>query len=238
LASQLEIGNHWVVNLGIFGDSPFSQVHMDTLATAWISMLGIIFFAIIVTRNLNRIPDCLQTFAEMVMDFVQGIATDQMGKEGRKHVTLIASLFLFILIANLLGQLPWKIYHLKQGELASPTNDLNVTVALALIVSIYYFATGIAKNGLSYFKHYLQPFWFLLPINILEDFTRPLTLSLRLFGNILAGEVIILIALTFVPLFMPIPVMLFELFVAFLQAFIFAVLSATYVGAVLSEHEH
>ena len=111
-------------------------------------------------------------------------------------------------------------------------------MALALIVSVYYFGAGIMKKGLGYFKHYLQPFWFLLPINMLEDLTRPLTLALRLFGNILAGEVIVLIALSFVPLLLPIPIMLFELFVAFLQAFIFTILSASYIGAVTADHDH
>ncbi|HBH17922.1 MAG TPA: ATP synthase F0 subunit A [Cyanobacteria bacterium UBA9579] len=211
---------------------------MDTLVTTWISMILLILLALVVTRNLSRIPDGIQSFAEIIMEFLEGLSVEQMGKEGYKHVAIIASLFLFILVGNLLGQLPWRVYHLEQGEFASPTNDLNVTIALALVVSLYYFSAGIAKKGLGYFKHYLQPFWFLLPINILEDFTRPLTLSLRLFGNILAGEVIILVLLAFVPLVAPVPVMLFELFVAFLQAFIFTILSASYIGAVLAEHEH
>ena len=199
-------------------------------------MIGIILFSLIVTKKLSRIPDGLQSFAEIVMEFIESIAVGQIGKEGYKHVPLIGSLFLFILIGNLLGQLPWNIYHLAHGELASPTNDLNVTVALALFVSIYYFGFGISKKGIKYFKHYLQPFWFLLPINILEDFTRPLTLALRLFGNIIAGEIIIMLALTFVPFLIPIPVMLFELFVAVIQAFIFSVLSASYIAVVTEEH--
>lgn len=228
---QIEFGHHWVEHLGPL------KVHMDTLITAWLAMLFVIIISLLISGNLNRIPGKLQALGEMIMEFLEGIAVDQMGKEGYKHVALIASLFLFILVSNLMGQLPWKLIHLKEGELASPTNDLNVTVALALIVSLYYFSAGIAKKGIKYFKHYLEPFWFLLPINMLEDLTRPLTLSLRLFGNILAGEVIILIALAFVPLLVPIPVMLFELFVAFLQAFIFAILSASYIGAVIADHE-
>jgi len=230
--AQLQFGEHWISHFGPL------EVHMDTLVTTWISMILLILLALVVTRNLSRIPDGIQSFAEIIMEFLEGLSVEQMGKEGYKHVAIIASLFLFILVGNLLGQLPWRVYHLEQGEFASPTNDLNVTIALALVVSLYYFSAGIAKKGLGYFKHYLQPFWFLLPINILEDFTRPLTLSLRLFGNILAGEVIILVLLAFVPLVAPVPVMLFELFVAFLQAFIFTILSASYIGAVLAEHEH
>jgi len=228
---QLKFGEHWVTNLGPL------QVHMDTLITSWLAIALVIIASLLITRNLNRIPTKLQTSAEMVMEFIEGIAGDQIGKEGYKHVPIIGSLFLFILTANLVGQLPWRLYHLEQGELASPTNDLNLTVALALIVSVYYFGAGIAKKGLGYFKHYLQPMWFMAPFNLLEDFTRPFSLAIRLFANILAGEIIILVLIGLLPLFLPIPIMLFELFVAFIQAFIFAVLAASYIAVAVSE-EH
>jgi len=231
---KIEFGNHWTVQL--FGLS----VHMDTMITAWIAMIILIIFALAVTRNLNRIPNRLQTFAEMIMEFIEGIAVGQMGNEGYRHVMLVGSLFLFILVSNLLGQIPLKLYPVPGGELASPTNDLNVTVALALIVSVYYLGSGIIKKGFGYFKHYFEPFWFMAPLNFMEDFTRPLSLSIRLFGNILAGEVIILVILSIVPkflFFMPIPFMLFELFVAFIQAFIFAVLASSYVAASIAGHD-
>jgi len=231
---KIEFGNHWLVRL--FG----LEVHMDTMLTAWIAMIILIIFALTVTRNLNRIPGRLQVFSEMVMEFIEGISVGQMGNEGYKHIMLIGSLFLFILVSNLLGQVPLKLYHLHEGEFASPTNDLNVTVALALIVSVYYLGSGILKSGIKYFKHYFQPFWFMAPLNFMEDLTRPLSLAIRLFGNILAGEVIILVILSIVPQFLffaPIPFMLFELFVAFIQAFIFAVLAASYVAAATAGHD-
>lgn len=230
---KVEIGNHWTVSLFKL------NVHMDTMLTAWIAMIILIIFSLIVTRNLNRVPNRLQVFSEMIMEFIEGISVGQMGKEGYKHIMLIGSLFLFILVSNLLGQVPLKLYHLHEGEFASPTNDLNVTVALALIVSVYYLGSGILKKGIKYFRHYFQPFWFMAPLNFMEDFTRPLSLSIRLFGNILAGEVIILVILSIVPqylFFAPIPFMLFELFVAFIQAFIFAVLAASYIAASTAEH--
>lgn len=230
MLENLEFGNHWLVYLG-----PLS-VHMDTLLMAWMAMLILVVLSFFITRKLTRVPDKLQAFSEMVMEFVEGIAVGQMGKEGYKHVAIIASLFLFILVSNIEGQLPWRLIHLKTGELASPTNDINVTAALALVVSIYYFGAGISKFGLNYFKHYLQPLWFMAPFNLLEDFTRPLSLSVRLFANILAGEVILLVIITFVPLIMPMPMMLFELFVAGIQAFIFAVLAASYIAGAISEH--
>jgi len=211
---------------------------MDTLITAWLAMVIVIVFALIVTRNLNRLPNKLQTFAEMIMGFIENLSTSQMGHDGCKHLPVIGSLFLFILTANLVGQLPWKLYHLSNGgEFAAPTNDINTTLALALIVSVYYIGAGIAKKGIGYFKHYFEPFWFMFPFNLLEDITKPVTLSLRLFANILAGEIIVLSFIGMLPVFLPIPMMLFEIFVAFIQSFIFAILSATYIGMAISE-EH
>ena len=210
---------------------------MDTVATAWIAMIAILALSFVITRKLDIIPDSFQILAEQTMEFVEEIIKSYMGKDGFKHVPLVASLFLFILFANLEGQIPWRLFPFP-GEMASPTNDINTTLGLALIVSFYYIIAGIIEKGFGYFKHYLQPMWFLFPFNLLEDFTRPLSLSLRLFGNILAGELIIVILVSLAPLFAPIPMMLFELFVAFLQAYIFAVLATNYIAAATSKEHH
>lgn len=242
----INVGEHWAapVDLGIFK----TTVHLDTILTAWIAMAVVIIFALIVTKNLNRIPSKLQVVAEGLMKFLDDISVSQMGKdEGIKHTPLIASLFLFILFGNLIGQVPLKLIHLPEGELASPTNDLNTTVSLALLVLVYYLAAGIRKKGLGYFSHYLKPFPLLAPLNIMEDFTRPVSLSVRLFGNILAGEVIIGVIISFLfifPIFIPltevliIVLVMFELFVAVIQAFIFAVLSASYIAGATREESH
>jgi F-type H+-transporting ATPase subunit a len=209
---------------------------MDTILTAWLGMAIVIVLAFLATRHLTRIPNLFQSFAEIVVDFVESLTVGQVGPEGRGHVVLVGSLFLFVLASNLIGQLPWKLYHLKQGEFASPTNDINVTAALAVIVLRHYIGAGIHKRGLvGYLKHYFQPVWFMAPINLLEDVTRPFSLALRLFANILAGEIIIMVLIALLPIGLPIPVMLFELFVAFIQAFIFAILSASYIGAATSD---
>jgi F-type H+-transporting ATPase subunit a len=234
MSHGLEIGQHWVKQINIEHLGAF-QVHMDTLIMSWLAMFIVITVAFLMTRKLKRIPSKLQVLGEMIFDFIKGIADDQIGKDGKNHIPVIGSLFLFILSANLVGQLPWKLYHLPEGELASPTNDVNLTVALALIVVLYYMASGIKKKGWRYFEHYLQPIWFMAPFNLLEDFTRPLSLSVRLFANILAGEVIIMVLIGMLPLFLPIPIMLFELFVAFIQAFIFAVLAASYIATVSAD---
>jgi F-type H+-transporting ATPase subunit a len=99
--------------------------------------------------------------------------------------------------------IPWKLIELPQGELAAPTNDINTTVALALLTSFAYFYAGLRKKGLGYFKRYIQPIPLLLPINILEDFTS--SLSFRLFGNILADELTVTVLTSLVPLVIPLP---------------------------------
>ena len=92
--------------------------HMDTILSAWMVMLFLILISLVITKKLCRLPDSIQTAAEIVMEFAENIALGQKSaKEGRKHIPLIASLFLFILAANLFGQLPWRLYPLPVGEL-------------------------------------------------------------------------------------------------------------------------
>jgi len=227
---EIRVGEHWIEKIGTL------PVNMDTVVTAWVAMGVVILLALYATRKLNMVPNGSQTIAEQMMAFIEGITTGEMGKKGLKHVPLVASLFFFIFVANLEGQFPWRLFPFK-GEMASPTNDINTTLGLALVVSVYYIGAGILEKGFGYFKHYLQPMWFMFPFNLLEDFTRPLSLSLRLFGNILAGELIILILVSLLPVFAPLPMMLFELFIAFIQAYIFAVLATSYISSATSK-EH
>ena len=143
----------------------------------------------------------------------------------------IGTLFLFIFGSNWAGALvPWKLIKLPEGELAAPTNDINTTVALALLTSLAYFYGGLSKKGLGYFKRYVQPIPLLLPINILEDFTKPLSLSFRLFGNVLADELTITVLTSLVPLVIPLPIMMLGIFAGSVQALIFSTLAAAYIA--------
>ncbi len=128
--------------------------------------------------------------------------------------------------------------HAARGWIAAPTNDINTTVALALLTSLAYFYAGISKKGLGYFAHYLEPIPVLLPIKILEDFTKPLSLSFRLFGNILADELVVAVLVFLVPLVVPLPLMALGLFTSAIQALVFATLAGAYIHEALeSEHE-
>lgn len=223
---------HWIVNIGSLA------FNMDTILTMWLAMGFLLVLAVLATRKISIFPNKLQVVFESILGFFWDMSDTLMGKEGRKHIPLIASLFLFIITANLMGQLPWKLYHLKHGELASPTNDINLTAAMAVIVLIYYIVAGFAKKKFKFFLHDFSPISiFMMLIEILEMFTRPLTLALRLFGNILAGEILIAAMLGIFAYVLPLPFMFFEVLVACVQALVFAMLTMVYVSTAISEEE-
>jgi F-type H+-transporting ATPase subunit a len=180
----------------------------------------------------------MQNFMEYALEFIRDLAKGQIGeKEYRPWVPFVGTLFLFIFVCNWSGALvPWKLIKIPGGELAAPTSDINTTVALALLTSLAYFYAGLSKRGLGYFSKYIQPTPILLPINILEDFTKPLSLSFRLFGNILADELVVGVFVLLVPLFIPLPVMILGLFTSAIQALIFATLAAVYIGEAIEGH--
>lgn len=224
---------HWIAQVGNY------SFNMDTLVTMWCAMGFLIVFALIATRKLAIIPSKLQAFAEGIMGFFWAQVDSVIGHEGRKHVPLVASLFLFIITANLMGQLPLKIIQLKHGELASPTNDINLTAAMAIIVLVYYVSTGIKKKGPKFFLHgfdFISIILFL--VEILDMFTRPLTLALRLFANILAGEILVSALLGMCAYLLPLPIMFFEVLVACIQAMVFMMLTIAYIAMAVEENEH
>ena len=138
-----------------------------------------------------------------------------------------------------MGQLPLRLIHLKHGgELASPTNDINLTASMAVIVLIYYVTMGIKAKGKNFLIHDLSFTGIVMAlVEVLEMFTRPLSLAIRLFANIFAGEILVSIALGAMAYFLPLPIMLFEILVAFIQATVFMMLTIAYIGSAVKE-EH
>ena len=224
--AAVEVGTHLYWTFAGF------TVHGQVLLVTWLVIATILAIAIAGTLKLEQIPKGLQNFVESVFEYVAGIAKDQIGEyEYRPWIPYIGTLFLFIFVANWYGALvPWKLIELPEGELAAPTNDINTTVALSLLTSISYFYAGLSKKGLGIFARYISPTPIFLPINILEDFTKPLSLSFRLFGNILADEIVVSVLCLLVPLFVPLPVMVLGLFASSVQALVFSTLSAAYIG--------
>ena len=227
LLSKIEVGSHLYVN---FSDT--LHLHGETVGVSALVVLVVSLFLVLGTSNLNRVPQGLQNLTEVVYELVKSIAITQMGPSYySQFLPFVATIFLFVLGSNLAGALvPWKLFEIPSGELAAPTNDINTTIALALLVSIFYFGGGIRKKGLGYFKRYVQPTPILLPINVLEDFTKPLSLSFRLFGNILADELTVSVLVILVPLFIPLPIMALGFFASTVQALIFSTLAAAYIA--------
>ena len=226
---------HWTYSLNILGHGV--TINLDTLITMWFTMLILIVTAFITTRNLKMVPGKLQLCAEGVIKYFNNIAKASMGNDNaQKHIAIILTLFMFILTANLVGQLPLRLIHLATGEFASPNNDINMTAAMAIVVSIYYIFFGVKKNGFKFFfKGFSIDGIIITLVDLLEIFVRPFSLALRLFANILAGELLVATFISLFALVIPLPFMLFELFVALIQALVFTLLSTTYISMAIQE---
>jgi F-type H+-transporting ATPase subunit a len=159
---------------------------------------------------------------EMIVDFINDTVSDMMGRPALKQLTLIGTLFIYISVANTIAIFPF---------ISPPTSDINVPLALALIVffSVHYF--GIRAKGVRRYVRDLANPVFLFPFELLSQFTRTISLTLRLFGNVLSIELIVLIIFALVPLFVPLPLAGFGIFTGLLQAYIFTVLAAVYISA-------
>ena len=230
LLSKIEVGSHLYVN---FPND--LHLHGETILVSSLVVTGLILFLTLGTRNLKQIPNGLQNFVEIVYDLVKSIALTQMGPSYySQFLPFVATIFLFVLGSNLAGALiPWKLIEIPSGELAAPTNDINTTACLAILTSFAYFFAGFKIKGIGYFSRYIKPAPFFLPINIVEDFTKPLSLNFRLFGNVVADELTVTVICSLVPLIIPLPIMMLGLFASSLQALIFATLAAAYIGEVI-----
>jgi len=212
----------------LFGLEVTSEV-----TTMWAIMAVIIVIAFLSTRNLKRVPSGLQNFVETVLEALVGIYTSTLGeKKAWRFLPFLGTMFLFIIIANYSGLLPGA--GMVPG-FVPPTSNLSVTLGLASIVFVMTHFSGMRDNGVgTYLKHFIEPVPFLLPINVLEEFVKPLSLSLRLYGNIFGEEMALAAALLIVPLFLPTGIMGLSLIFGFIQAFIFTVLASVYIDTATS----
>nr|YP_009184955.1 CF0 subunit IV of ATP synthase [Hafniomonas laevis]ALO63026.1 CF0 subunit IV of ATP synthase [Hafniomonas laevis] len=232
--SEVSVGKHWFWEIGGY------EAHGQVLIMSWVVFAIIAGLAFAGNRDLKETPEGVQNFTELITEFIRDLAKTQIGEHDYKSwVPFIGTIFLFIFVSDWSGALlPLKLIEIpgEGAELAAPTNDINTTVALALLTSISYFYAGLNKKGLGYFKRYVSPAVFLLPINVLEDFSKPLSLSFRLFGNILADELVVGVLVALVPLIIPIPVMLLGVFTSAIQALVFATLAGAYIGEAVEDH--
>jgi F-type H+-transporting ATPase subunit a len=201
----------------------------STVVNTWImiALLGIGSFFL--GRSLKIRPGMLQNAIEWLIVAIQGIISENIeSKKTELFFPVVATFTIFIGTANLLGLIP---------GLKSPTPDINTPLAMALIVfvSVPYF--GIKTRGLwNYLKHYVQPIFIMLPIEVASEIARTFSLSFRLFGNIMGEEIIIAILFLISPFILPVPMMLFSIFTGVLQAYIFTLLSCVYIGGAVKAH--
>src|SRR6476661_2360838 len=179
----VQVGEHtqWHV-LGL-------TINADTvISTALAAVIVLGFGLYLAARATSRVPSGLQLLFETVTDRVEREVESNIGIRTAPFVVPVAiALFFFILISNWLAILP----HAWEEYVRPPTSDVNLTFALPFFVMILVWATGIRVKGKAYFKHFVEPYPVLLPLNIIEELVKPITLSLRLFGNILAGTVMV-----------------------------------------------
>ena len=206
----------------------------QTLVMTWLTMVVVLFIGWLAARKLSIVPTSnWQVALEMIIETLHEQAEENMGPRARGFLSMfIVSLFLFILISNWIGLIP---------TMASPTNDLNTTLGLALLVIVMTHVLGLYVKGMHYIAHFFQPFAPFVIINIVEELAKPITLSFRLFGNILAGEILIHILLLLLGNYSTVPSVIwiaFSIFIGGVQAFIFTMLSTAYIGSAIKTEDH
>ncbi len=192
----------------------------------------VFFFAFVRTRLSVDKPGKIQHTLELVYEFVHASAEEVVGHDGPKYIAFFGTLFLFILFMNMIGLIP---------GLESPTMYTMVPLGLAVVTFLFYHATGIRAHGFGYIKQFLGPFWWLawlmLPIELISHAARPLSLTVRLFANMFAGEQVYLTFVMLTKVLLPVVFIGLHFFVGILQAYIFMLLAMVYVGGAVS-HEH
>ena len=233
----------------------FGMPITNTLLMSWIAMAVLILVSVLATRKLKLIPEGIQNFVEAIIEFILDFISQVTGdrKEAEKFFPLVTTIFVFILLSNWLGLMPgvgtigfFEVAHAENNEqvfvplFRSTNSDLNMTLALAIVSVSATQIFGIITIG--FFKHLGKYISFENPgltfAGILEAITeavKVLSFSFRLFGNIFAGEVLLVVVGVLIPFIAPLPFMLLELFVGFIQALIFAMLTLVFLKIAVSE---
>jgi F-type H+-transporting ATPase subunit a len=204
----------------------------------WLVMQLLVVALIMVTvaalrgRLSAENPGKLQQVFELIYEFIADTISQVGVHHGERFIYYIGTIFIFILTMNLIGLIP---------GLDAPTNSIEVTVGLAVVTFIYYNAMGFKELGIGYLKQFMGPVvwlaWFMIPIEIISHFVRPLSLSVRLFGNMFAGEQVTGVFLSMTFLVIPVIFMLLHIFVALVQTYVFTLLTTIYIGqATSAEH--
>ena len=214
----------------IFESHWLKEHHLVVVSYTWFVMAMLVLFSFLATRRMNILPGRFQNVMEVIIGGFDSLLTDTMGHEGRKFFPLIATLGLYILTSNLLGLIP---------GFESPTANLNTTVSMAVVVFVMTHIVGVKVHGIKYFKQFMGPVWWLtplmMPIEIISHLSRPLSLSVRLFGNIMGEDIVLAVVLLLVPLLVPLPVFVLMIFTSCIQTLVFMLLAMMYIAGAMEE---
>ncbi len=238
-AKTIPVGDHPYWHLA--GLTIDEDIVLGTLLAAAI-FLGLGFW--MRKKLTDGVPSKIQIVWEVLTEQVTELADSAIGPEGRRFVPVGVTLFLFILICNWLDFLPSALRPGQSGDIfPAPTSDVNLPLAMALFVIVWAHIESFRARGFrGYFRHYAQPFKALAPINVIEEITKPITLTFRLFGNIFSGGLMVVVMLTLLPIYVTPPLEIVWKFfdtglLGTIQAFIFTLLTMLYFGFAMSHDE-
>ena len=200
-------------------------INLEVILMTWIVFAVLIVFGLFASRKKNILPRPIQVLGELIVSLLYGLTEDALGKDhAEKYAPLVCALFMFLLVSNWLGIIP----HLEE-----PTKDLNTRLGLGVLGFVIAHYAGIKSKGFkAYIKEYFQPIFFMMPLNVIGELAKIVSISFRLFGNIMGGSIIILVVsyLTYSVVLPPFLYAFFALFVGTIQAFVFTMLTVVYIS--------
>jgi F-type H+-transporting ATPase subunit a len=214
----------------LFGLGHFAQAYPHVVYS-WLVLLLLILLAYFGTRRIALVPGKAQNFFEVVISGMEEFMVDVTGEEGRWFFPLVGTIFLYIVTCNLIGLIP---------GFFPPTASINTTLSCALVSFAFTHFVGVKYHGAKYIKHFLGPIWWMIPIifpiEVIGHLARIMSLSFRLFGNMMGHELVLMILFMLAgAFFAPLPIMVMGIFVAFVQAFVFFLLSIMYFTGAMEE---
>ena len=220
---MLELGKIHQIVIPIFGYN--ITINLEVMVMTWIVIAVLIVLGIITSWKKNILPRSMQIFGELIVTILYDLTEDALGKEhAKKYAPMICALFMFLLLSNWLGLIP---------RLEEPTKDLNTTLGLGVMGFCIAHYAGIKSKGFkAYAKEYFQPIFFMMPLNLIGELAKIVSISFRLFGNIMGGSIIILVVshLVYSVALPPFLYAFFGLFVGTIQAFVFTMLTVVYIS--------
>jgi F-type H+-transporting ATPase subunit a len=220
--------------LGLHVQPGHDIIPQPLIISTVVVLLMMVVFGFLRTRYSVENPGNVQQAMESAVEFLEAQLEENVGHDGHKFLPLIGTIALFLVFSNLIGLVPGFV---------SPTSDINVPAGCAIFMFLYYNYQGMRKQGVGhYLKHFAGPVWWLspimIPIELISHIARPFSLTVRLYANIFAEELLIAVFFSLVAFLLPLPFMAFAIFGGFLQAFIFITLSQVYLAGAVATEEH